>query len=75
MSREYRPAAAVRRPRADAYPDAYEGERYAVVRDLTVFEPNGEWTDSGLLDASGAPLMFRDRLGPIGFIHHQDRDA
>ena len=39
----------------------------AVARDLTVFEPDDAWQDTGLLDASGTPLMRRDRLGPIGF--------
>jgi hypothetical protein len=73
MSREYSPAPA-RRPRADAYPDAFD-DRFAVVRDLTVFEPRDEWRGTGLLDASGTPLMRRERFGPIGFIHHQDRDA
>ncbi|GAA0267322.1 hypothetical protein LNAOJCKE_2999 [Methylorubrum aminovorans] len=68
--REYRAIPATRRPRADIVLDQFDD--MAVVRDMTVFEPAGEWQDSGLLDAAGAPLMRRDRIGPIGFIHPRD---
>ncbi|WP_375408516.1 hypothetical protein [uncultured Methylobacterium sp.] len=52
--------------------DPYGGT--AIVPDLTVFEDRSEWSDSGLLDADGTPLMRRTRHA-LGFIHHQDRDA
>ncbi|MBB2959856.1 MULTISPECIES: hypothetical protein [Methylobacteriaceae] len=68
--REYRAIPAPRRPRADIVLDQFDD--MAVVRDVTVFEPAGEWRESGLLDASGTPLMRRDRIGPIGFIHPKD---
>ncbi len=45
-----------------------------IVPDLTVFEARSEWTETGLLDADGHRLMRRTRE-PLGFIHHQDRDA
>ncbi|MEN3229194.1 hypothetical protein PUR21_16380 [Methylorubrum rhodesianum] len=68
--REYRAIPAPRRPRADIVLDQFDD--MAVVRDVTVFEPVGGWRESGLLDASGTPLMRRDRLGPVGFIPPKD---
>ncbi|MFC6790590.1 hypothetical protein ACFQE0_13835 [Methylobacterium komagatae] len=63
--REYRLAPLGRRPQAAIV--LHPGDDVAVARDLTVFEPDDAWQDTGLLDASGTPLMRRDRLGPIGF--------
>jgi len=70
--REYRAIRSARPARADSYPDAFDTDRFAVVRSLMVFEPDEDWRDSGLVDASGTPLMRRDRLGPIGFITPRD---
>jgi hypothetical protein len=36
----------------------------------TVFEPEPQMVDTGILDASGQPIMFYETLAPIGFIHH-----
>lgn len=65
LMREYRLAPCRPRPQAAIVVDPRE--EIAVARDLTVFEPDDSWQDTGLLDAGGTPLMRRDRLGPIGF--------
>ena len=68
--REYRSAVSAR-PRADLVVGAEE--YVAVVRDLTVFDSGEAWVRTELLDTSGTPLMRRDRMDPIGFIHPKDR--
>lgn len=68
--REYRAIPAPRRPRGTVVVDQFD--EVAVVRDLTVFEPSEAWSDTGLLDPAGTPLMRRERIGPIGFITRRD---
>lgn len=70
LMREYRSVSASR-PRADLVVGAMED--VAVVRDLTVFDAGEAWVRTDLLDASGTPLMRRDRMDPIGFIYPKDR--
>lgn len=36
----------------------------------TVFEPEPQLVETGILDASGQPIMVYEALAPIGFIHH-----
>lgn len=68
--REYRAIPRPARPRGAVVLDQFD--EMAVVRDVTVYERDDAWTDTGLLDAGGTPLMRRDRLGPIGFVARDD---
>lgn len=44
----------------------------ARIADLVVFEPAEGWTDSGILDPNGYPLMSRSVRHPLGFITPKD---
>lgn len=38
------------------------------VPSLTVYEPHNDWRETGLVDASGNPLMSREEREPIGLV-------
>ncbi|BAQ43984.1 hypothetical protein [Methylobacterium aquaticum] len=64
--REYRPVSKPPRPRGTIVVDQFD--EMSIVRDLTVYEPDGDWHDTGLVDSAGTRLMRRDQTGPIGFL-------
>lgn len=38
------------------------------VPSVTVFEPDGDWRETGLYDSAGIPLMSRSTIDPVGFV-------
>ena len=48
---------------------SYNDEQ-VILAGTTVHEPEPQMVDTGILDASGQPIMFYETLAPIGFIHH-----
>ena len=53
----------------DAY-SAYEPDAEDYLA-RTVYEPEPECIDTGLLDKSGNPIMAIDEMAPIGFVQHK----